>query len=221
MSHRGLCAGYFLAGEPCSAGLLSHSLPERRVQARMQIRRQRNRLGITENLDAFFRLVQDHRAVFTVLEMPLELLFDCGLQLAINVVRQLVNDAFAVQFRPPWRKCRLSLSLSLRRARRRRDLTALTDIPSASAVSCVESSSTSRKAKTIRYSGSSLSTAWPRICCISACAYSLSGLGRQSSSSLGIKSLSPSRGSSSENCPGRRFRRRIRASFAAILTSQV
>src|SRR5262249_9012654 len=141
---------------------------ESRMQARVQIRRQRNRLRIAEYLDAFLGLIEDHRAVFAVLQMALELLLDCGLQLAVNVVRQLAYDAFAVQFRPPRRKCRLSLSRSCRRARKRRDFTALTDIPSASAVSCVESSSTSRKAKTMRYSGSSFSTAWPRICWISA-----------------------------------------------------
>ena len=71
------------------------------MQAGVQIRRERNRLRITENFYAFLGLVQDHRAVFTVLEVALEFLFDRGLQLAINIVRQLANDALAVQFRPP------------------------------------------------------------------------------------------------------------------------
>src|SRR5882762_4415897 len=83
-------------------------------------------------------------------------------------------------------------------------------MPSTFAVSSVESSSTSRSTKTTRKSRSSLSMTSERISCISVWANRCSGLGPQSASSRGMRSSSPSTGSSSENWFGRRLRSRKR-----------
>src|SRR5207245_7471327 len=131
----------------------------------------RDRFGITNNLNGFLGLIHDHCAIFAMLQMPLKFLLHDGIDISIDIVRQLADDAFAIQFGAPCRKGRFSFSLSLRRARNNLDLTAGTEIPNASAVSCVESSSKSRKRKTMRYSGSSLSITSPTMFCISVCAY--------------------------------------------------
>jgi hypothetical protein len=67
----------------------------------MQIRRYRNRFGVAENLDALLRLVQDHGAVFAMREVSLEFLFCGGLELPVDVIRNLANDPFAIQFGAP------------------------------------------------------------------------------------------------------------------------
>src|SRR5208337_2716510 len=87
-------------------------------------------------------------------QMVFKFLLHDGIEIAVDVVRQFADDAFAIQFSAPSRKWRFSFSLNLRRARNSLDLTADTEIPSASAVSCVESSSKSRNRKTMRNSGS-------------------------------------------------------------------
>ena len=71
------------------------------MQARVQTCRDWNRLRVAKNFNTFFGLIEDHRAVFAVFQMPFELLFNRGLELAVDVVRQFANDAFAIQFRPP------------------------------------------------------------------------------------------------------------------------
>ena len=67
----------------------------------MQIRGQRNRFGIAENLDTLFGLVQDHGAVFTVRKVTLELLLRGEFKFAVDIVRNLANDSFAIQFGAP------------------------------------------------------------------------------------------------------------------------
>src|SRR5215470_2981930 len=135
------------------------------MQTIVQTCRQRNRLRIAEDFNALLGLVQDHCAVFTMRQMPLEFLLDRGLEFPVNVIRQLPNDAFAVHWGAPCRKWRFNFSRSFSRARSKRDFTFGTEIPRASAVSCVESSSMSRKTRTIRNSGSSLSmTSANRVC---------------------------------------------------------
>src|ERR1043166_6160408 len=119
---------------------------------------QRNGTGVTENFNRLPRLIHDHGAVFAVLKMALKFLFDDGIEIAVDVVRNLADDAFAVQLGAPCRKWRFSFSRSFNRARSKRDFTAEIEMPSASAVSCVDSSSTSRKTSTILYSSSSCST---------------------------------------------------------------
>ena len=63
----------------------------------MQILRQRNRLRVAKNLDAFFGLVQDHSAVFAVREVALELQLGGRFKLPVDIVRYLANDGFAIQ----------------------------------------------------------------------------------------------------------------------------
>jgi hypothetical protein len=66
--------------------------------------RQGDGLGAAEEFNGLFRLIHDHRAVFAMLEMALEFLLDGGLEIAVDVIREFANDAFAVQLPPPWRK---------------------------------------------------------------------------------------------------------------------
>ncbi len=122
---------------------------QRRMKPRPHVTGQRNGARVTENFNRLARLIHDHGAVFAVLEMALEFLPHDGIEIAIDVVRNLADDAFAVQFSAPCRKCRLSFSLSFKRARSKRDFTAGIEMPNASAVSWVDSSSTSRKTSTI------------------------------------------------------------------------
>jgi hypothetical protein len=115
------------------------------VQPCPHVTGQRNGTGIAQNFNRLARLIHDHGAVFAVREMALKLLLHHGIEIAVDVVRNLADDAFAVQFSAPCRKWRISFSLSFNRARSKRDFTAEIEMPSASAVSCVDSSSTSRQ----------------------------------------------------------------------------
>jgi len=74
-----------------------------------------------------------------MLKMTLEFLFHDGIKITVDITGNLANDALAVQFGAPFRECRLSFSLSLSRARSKRDFTAEREMPSASAVSWVDS----------------------------------------------------------------------------------
>ena len=69
-----------------------------------QVRWQGNWFGVAEYFDALLGLIQDHRAVFAVGKVALEFLLDGRFEFAIDVVRQLANDPFAIQFGAPCRK---------------------------------------------------------------------------------------------------------------------
>src|SRR6266436_8105774 len=209
------------ARRPALVAFFMELAVQRVMQPGLHVGRQFNRLRIAEYFHRQPGLIDHHFTVFTVLKMALKFLLHRRLEFAVYIVGNLANNAFALQFVAPRRKYRSSLWRSLSRARSNRDFTAGIEMPSALAVSSVESSSTSRSTKTTRKSGSSLSMTEERISCISVWAKRCSGLGPQSASSRGMRSSSPSIGSSSENWFGRRLRRRISASFAAMRTSQV
>jgi hypothetical protein len=71
------------------------------VQASLDFSGQRNRLRIAQNIYAFLGLIENHGAVLTVRKMALKLLHNGGIEFAVNVVRQLEDDAFAIQFGAP------------------------------------------------------------------------------------------------------------------------
>jgi hypothetical protein len=71
------------------------------AQAGLQISGKRNGFGVAENFYAFASLVENQRAIFAMLEMTLQFLTVGEFELAIDVVRYLANDAFAIQFAPP------------------------------------------------------------------------------------------------------------------------
>lgn len=68
------------------------------------IGRKRNRLRIAENLNGLLGLIHDHRAIFAMLQVPFKFLLHDRIKVPVNVVRQLADDAFAIQFGAPWRK---------------------------------------------------------------------------------------------------------------------
>lgn len=105
------------------------------MKPRPHVRRQRDGTRVTEDFNGFARLIHDHGAVFAMLEMALKFLLHDGIEVAVDVVRNLADDAFAVQFSAPCRKCRLNFSRSFNRALSRRDFTLEREMPSASAVS--------------------------------------------------------------------------------------
>jgi len=74
------------------------------VQAVMHVSRQFDRLRIAKNLDAFPGLVQDHGAIFAMGKVTLEFLLHGWIEFAVNIVRDLANDAFAIQFGTSRRK---------------------------------------------------------------------------------------------------------------------
>ena len=108
---------------------------QRCMKPRPYVTGQRDGVRVTETFNRLARLIHDHGAVFAVPEMALEFLLHDGIEIAVDVVRNLADDTFAVQFGAPCRKCRLSFSLSFNRARSKRDFMAEIEMPSASAVS--------------------------------------------------------------------------------------
>ena len=105
---------------------------------------ERSRLGIAINLDGLLRSIDDEPAILALSQVLLNGCFQRRVELAIEVIRQLNNDSLAVQLRSAFRKKRSSLPRSFSRALSKRDFTAGTDRPKASAVSSVDNSSMSR-----------------------------------------------------------------------------
>ncbi len=56
------------------------------VEPRTHIRRQFDGLGIAEDFDGLLRLVNNHRAIFAVREMALQLFLDGRLELTVDIV---------------------------------------------------------------------------------------------------------------------------------------
>src|ERR1700744_6701327 len=127
------------------------------MQPRPHILRHIRRLLRRKNPNRHFRLSHDRRASFAFPKMLFQLDANRSFQLAVDVVRNLVNGVGAVQLGFLSRKNRSSFCRSFNRARSSRDFTAGTEIPIACAVSSVESSSISRSTNTVRKSGSSWS----------------------------------------------------------------
>jgi len=74
------------------------------MQTRAHVAGQRHRLRIAEKLNCFLRLVDNDRAIFAVPEMPLEFLLHGQIEIAVDIIGQLADNAFAVQFDSPLRK---------------------------------------------------------------------------------------------------------------------
>src|SRR6202451_3209713 len=94
-----------------------------------------------ENPNRNLRLPHDRRAPYGVSKMIFQLDANRRFELAVDVIRDLVNGVGAVQLRFLSRKNRSSFVRNFSRARSSRDFTAGTEIPIACAVSSVESSS--------------------------------------------------------------------------------
>ena len=76
------------------------------VQAGFYIRRQINGCGARVNLNGLAGLIDDHGAVFAVLQVAFQFLLQSGIEVAVYIVRQFADDMFAIQFGPPSRKYR-------------------------------------------------------------------------------------------------------------------
>lgn len=97
--------GCALIGEPQELiGPLRDFLVQGLVQPRADISRQLERLGAAKNLDCPLRLIDNHRAVFTMLKMALEIQLEYPIEVAVEVIGQLTDNAFAFQFGSPLRK---------------------------------------------------------------------------------------------------------------------
>ncbi len=74
------------------------------MQPGLYVTRQFDRLRIAEDIHREPGLIDYHLAVPAVLKMALKFLPQRQIELAVNVVRNFVNDASAIQFVPPCRK---------------------------------------------------------------------------------------------------------------------
>ncbi len=63
-----------------------------------------DRFRITKNIYRQLRLIHHYLAIFAMLQVPLQFLLFRWLECAIDKVRNLANDAFAIQCVPPCRK---------------------------------------------------------------------------------------------------------------------
>ena len=105
------------------------------VESSSYVARERHGPRVAKNFDRFPCLIHDHRAVFAVRQVAFKFLRDGKFELSVDVIRDLADDAFAVQFSAPKRKYRFSFSLSFSLALSSRDFTAESEMPKASAVS--------------------------------------------------------------------------------------
>ena len=74
------------------------------MQPRLHISRQFDRLRIAEDIHRQPGLIDHHLAVSTVFEMAFDFLLHREFELTVDIVRNLANEAFAIQFVPPCRK---------------------------------------------------------------------------------------------------------------------
>ena len=84
-----------------SAWLLTCLLAQRRVKTGANIGRKRNRLRIAQNLNGLLGLIHNHGAIFAMLQMPLKFLLHDRIKVSVDVIRQLTDDAFAIQCGAP------------------------------------------------------------------------------------------------------------------------
>src|SRR5205085_332171 len=127
------------------------------------------------------RCVHHQPASFAAVHVLLKLDHLRCAQFTVQVTRKLVNYAATVHALALRSKIGLSLSRNFSRARSNRDFTAGTEIPSISAVSSVESPSTSLRMNTVRKIGSNSPIAFVRMLFSSPRWYRCSGEGPQSS----------------------------------------
>ena len=100
------------------------------MQPGANIGRQFQRFRVANNLNCPFGLVNNHRAVFTMLKMMLKIHLQDPVEVAVKVIGQLADNTFAVQFASPLRKYRFNFWRNLSLARSSLDLTAGMEIPS-------------------------------------------------------------------------------------------
>ncbi len=102
------------------------------------------------------------------LQVFLDCLFDILGEIPVQIIRDFLDQLFAAYQIHPHLKVLLSFSRRRMRVRKSRAFTAPTVRLRSSAVSSVESSSTSRNKNTLRNVGGSASATFRRISCISA-----------------------------------------------------
>src|SRR5579862_9784459 len=180
-------------------------------------------VGVPVDLDGHLGCIADDIAVVAPLQVIFQLRPGLGVHRVVQVIGELFQKIRASHCLPypPLRflKYLFKRSRNCNRARSNRDFTAGILKSKASAVSSVESPSTSRKTNTVRKLGGRPWMVLPRISLSSPCVYSCSGFGDQSATSRGMESSSVLMSSSSETIrSGRRRRKRISASLTAIRT---
>src|SRR5437588_9658469 len=141
----------------------SQPLGQSLVQSLSDVIGKGERLGIVIDFNRLPGRIDDEPAVLTALQVAFDIAKKLRCELAIQISRNFPNQSPAVHACCLCPKYRVSLSRSLNRARSSLDFTAGTETPSASAVSSVESCSTSRSTKTVRKIGSSSAIALLRI----------------------------------------------------------
>lgn len=77
---------------------------QRGVESRLHVSRQSNGLRARIDLNGLAGLIDNHGAVFAVLEVALQLLLQSGIEFSVDIVRYFADDVFAVQLGPPSRK---------------------------------------------------------------------------------------------------------------------
>src|SRR4029077_11599846 len=184
---------------------------------------ERDGLGVAENRDGLAAGADDDAAVGGMGEGVFAIISHVGVEDSVEIACQFEYDFLAVHCVSLRRKYLLSFWRSFRRARKRRDFTAATEIPRICAVSSVERPSTSRRRNATRKIGSSSLITLLRISLSSTWANFFSGEGPQSSISRKTESSPsvPASGSSRDTWLGRRLRNFIRASLTEMSPSQV
>jgi len=74
------------------------------MQPGLHVAGQFDRFRIAEKLHGHPGLIDHDFALFTVFEMALEFLPHRQIEIAVDIIGNLANDVFAVQFATPWRK---------------------------------------------------------------------------------------------------------------------
>ncbi len=123
------------------------------AKARAQIIRQFDDFVVAVDLDGALGGVTDDVTIVAPLQMLFELCLGTGVNHPVEIIGQLFEKVRALHCWPsPLRRLKylVNRSRSCNRARSKRDFTAGTLNPSASAVSSVESPSTSRRMNTVR-----------------------------------------------------------------------
>src|SRR5579862_3816231 len=129
-------------------------MEERFVKPMPDVVRQRDRLGFAEDVDRLSRGVDHQPAVLAARQMHFDVGQRRSIEIAVEVLTKLANDAPAVHAVALRSRTRPSFWRNFRRARNSLDFTAASEIPSILAVSSVESCSVSRNKNTVRYAGS-------------------------------------------------------------------
>ena len=80
-----------------SGWFLACLLAQGRMEPGTHIRWERNWLRTAENLNGLLGLIHNHRAIFAMLQMLFKFLLHDSIKVSVDVVRQLADDALAIQ----------------------------------------------------------------------------------------------------------------------------